>query len=143
MESKKENKEKLIKFCSEHSDYELCKYAIEHHYHIYAPCCEDANKTLDILKRVCDNSNGKYEYVLGWLISKDCCGEYDGAKVCIKVDGIEYTYHIWIPSSLITFTHRLGWAMETPVVILNIDEFIKGVLCVMSCQYIVAYSIES
>lgn len=143
MESKKENKEKLIKFCSEHSDYELCKYAIEHHYHIYAPCCEDANKTLDILKKVCDNSNGKYEYVLGWLISKDYHGEYDGAKAYIKVDGIEYTYHIWVPLSLMTFTHRFGWAMETPVVILNIEKFIEYALCIISCQYVTAYSIDS
>lgn len=138
------SKIELIKFCSEHSDYELCKYAVEHKYHIYVAHCGDANKTLDIVKEVCNNSNGKYEFIEGWLTSDSPRGAYDGAKAYVKMEeGEVYCYHIWYAISLQTFTHRLGWAMETPVVILNIDRFIDSVIANFTCQYLAAYSINS
>lgn len=137
MESTKE----LIKFCSEHSDYELCKYAIEHKCNIYVPSEKDVRVCFKILKEICDKSNGKYKYIE----AIDKGDAYYGGYVCIEIEGerFPYTPHIWCAKTLAEPKVSFSYFMQEPVVILNINKFIRDAFVFLMCQEVIAYSIES
>lgn len=141
MENAKDNKEELIKFCSEHSDYELCKYAIEHKCNIYVPAKGGVWTCFKLLKEICDKSNGKYKYIDD--ISR--VDAYYGGHACIEIEGerFPYTPCIWWAQTLAEPKVSFSYFMQKPVAILSIDKFIKNAFVFLMCQELVAYSIDS
>ena len=136
-----ENAKELIKFCSERSDYDLCEYAVEHKCNIYVPSEKDVRVCFKILKEICDKSNGKYKYIE----AIDKGNAYYGGYVCIEIEGerFPYTPHIWCAKTLAEPKNSFSFFMQEPVVILNINKFIRDAFVFLMCQEVIAYSIES
>lgn len=136
-----ENAKELIKFCSECSDYDLCKYAVEHKCNIYVPSEKDVRVCFKILKEICDKSNGKYKYIE----AIDKGDAYYGGYVCIEIKGerFPYTPRIWCAKTLVEPKNSFSYFMQEPVVILNINKFIRDAFVFLMCQEVIAYSIES
>lgn len=136
-----ENAKELIEFCSERSDYDLCEYVIEHKCNIYVPSEKDVRVCFKILKEICDKSNGKYKYIE----AIDKGNAYYGGYVCIEIEGegFPYTPRIWYAKTLAEPKNSFSYFMQEPVVILNINKFIRDAFVFLMCQEVIAYSIES
>lgn len=136
-----ENAKELIKFCSECSDYDLCEYAVEHKCNIYVLSEKDVRVCFKILKEICDKSNGKYKYIE----AIDKGDAYYGGYVCIEIEGerFPYTPRIWCAKTLVEPKNSFSYFMQEPVVILNINKFIRDAFVFLMCQEVIAYSIES
>lgn len=136
-----ENAKELIKFCSERSDYDLCRYAIEHRCNIYVPSEKDVRVCFKILKEICDKSNGKYKYIE----AIDKGDAYYGGYVYIEIEGerFPYTPLIWYAKTLAEPKNSFSYFMQEPVVILNINKFIRDAFVLLMGQEVIAYSIES
>ena len=136
-----ENAKELIKLCSERSDYDLCEYAVEHRCNIYVPSEKDVQVCFKILKEICDKSNGKYKYIE----SIDKGDAYYGGYVCIEIEGerFPYTPRIWCAKTLAVPKNSFSYFMQEPVVILNINKFIRDAFVFLMGQEVIAYSVES
>lgn len=136
-----ENVKELIEFCSERSDYDLCEYAVKHKCNIYVPSEKDVRVCFKILKEICDKSNGKYKYIE----AIDKGSAYYGGYVCIEIEGerFPYTPRIWYAKTLAEPKSSFSYFMQEPVVILNINKFIRDAFVFLMCQEVIAYSIES
>ena len=134
-----ENVKELIEFCSERSDYDLCEYAVKHKCNIYVPSEKDVRVCFKILKEICDKSNGKYKYIE----AIDKGSAYYGGYVCIEIEGerFPYTPRIWYAKTLAEPKSSFSYFMQEPVVILNINKFIRDAFVFLMCQEVIAYSI--
>ena len=94
-----------------------------------------------ILKEICDKSNGKYKYIE----AIDKGDAYYGGYVCIEIEGerFPYTPRIWHAKTLAEPKNSFSYFMQEPVVILNINKFIRDAFVFLMCQEVIAYSIES
>lgn len=127
-----ENVKELIEFCSERSDYDLCEYAVKHKCNIYVPSEKDVRVCFKILKEICDKSNGKYKYIE----AIDKGSAYYGGYVCIEIEGerFPYTPRIWYAKTLAEPKSSFSYFMQEPVVILNINKFIRDAFVFLMCQ---------